>query len=203
VSSVPEPAPALDARPSAPFGLEAARLRALLDAAATEGLFHLSADEQRAREVAVCLAAIAPEREVLLFPPWDCLPYDTAAPSAEAMGQRMAVLSRLAADLPPPVVVTSPEAAMQRVPPPGALRAFAIRLCEELDADALRSFCRGAGYAIDERVDEPGEVAIRSGVIDISPGDQPEPFRLSSRKYAWRRFRLYDPGRANYGPLFL
>src|SRR4051794_2867144 len=112
----------------APCGLEATRLLRLLEGGGAEGLIHISEDEQRAREVAACLAALAPEREVLLLPPWDCLPFDTASPSAEAMGQRMSALRRLTGD--PSLallVVTSPEAAMQRVPPPSAMRAFTIR----------------------------------------------------------------------------
>src|SRR4051794_4504275 len=36
----------------------------------------------RARATAAAVAALAPEAESLLFPPWDCLPYDRAQPSA-------------------------------------------------------------------------------------------------------------------------
>ena len=178
---------------SAPSGLEASRLHALLEAGGTDGLIHLAADEQRAREVADCLSALAPARAVLLFPPWDCLPYDTASPSAGAMGRRMSVLRRLAADGPRPVVVTSPEAAMQRVPPSAAMRAFTVRSGAELDLTAFRSFCQGAGYAFDERVDEPGEVAIRSGIIDIFPGERDEPLRLEIEETRLEAIRVYDP----------
>src|SRR4051794_12497945 len=37
-----------------------------------------------ARAMAPAVAALAPEAESLLFPPWDCLPYDRAQPSAAA-----------------------------------------------------------------------------------------------------------------------
>lgn len=179
---------------SAPVGLEASRLCALLEAGdGAVGAIHLCADEQRAREVALCLSTLAPEREVLLFPPWDCLPYDTASPSAEAMGGRMGVLRRLLSDEPPPVVVTSPEAALQRVPPSSAPVALTVREGEALDPEALAAFCHGVGYAIDDRVDEPGEVAIRSGVIDIFPGNHPEPFRLELDGARVTAIRPYDP----------
>jgi transcription-repair coupling factor (superfamily II helicase) len=163
---------------SCPVGLEATRLLAVLDADATGSVIHLAADEQRARDVAHCLAVLAPDREVLVFPPWDCLPYATAIPSAEAMGMRMSVLRRLAADQGSKVVVTSPEAALQRVPRASAIRTLLLRSGQELDAEAFRRFCQEAGYAIDDRVDEPGEVAIRGGVIDIFPGGRSRPFRL-------------------------
>jgi transcription-repair coupling factor (superfamily II helicase) len=161
----------------APFGLEATRLLALFGGGRA-GLIHVAADEQRARDVAYCLAVLAPEREVLVYPPWDCLPYDTASPSAEAMGLRMSVLRRLAEKPAAPLVVTSPEAAMQRIPPPSALPSFPLRSGEGLDPEAFRRFCEKAGYVIDERVDEPGEVAIRSGIVDIFPGGWSHPLRL-------------------------
>jgi len=130
---------------------------------------------------------------VLVFPPWDCLPYDTASPSAEAMGMRMSVLRRLAADPAPKVVVTSPEAALQRIPPASAIRSLPLRSGQELDAEALRRFCQDAGYTIDDRVDEPGEVAIRGGVIDIFPGGRSRPVRLELDGALLTAIRVYDP----------
>src|SRR5947208_9418913 len=41
----------------------------------------------------------APNIEVLIFPAWDCLPYDRIGPSAGVAAQRMTTLSRLAAGL--------------------------------------------------------------------------------------------------------
>ena len=49
---------------SCPFGLEATRLLAVLDADGTGSVIHLGADEQRARDVAHCISVLAPEREV-------------------------------------------------------------------------------------------------------------------------------------------
>jgi transcription-repair coupling factor (superfamily II helicase) len=178
---------------SCPVGLEATRLLEVLDAEGAGSVIHLAADEQRARDVAHCLAVLAPKREVLVFPPWDRLPYDTASPSAEAMGMRMSVLRRLAADRASNVVVTSPEAALQRVPPASVIRSFPLRSGQEFDAEVFRRFCQEAGYAIDDRVDEPGEVAIRGGVIDIFPGGRSRPVRLEFDGALLTAIRVYDP----------
>ncbi len=177
---------------TAPVGLEATRL---LDrhGVGEAGLIHVTADELRAQDIARCLAALAPEREILHFPPWDCLPFDTASPSPEAMGARMRVLRRLAEGPAAPLVVTSPEAVMQRLPPASAMRAFRLRSGQALDMAALRRFCEETGYAIDERVDEPGEVAFRGGTVDIYPGGEAAPLRLELDGDRLTAIRAYDP----------
>ena len=56
----------------------------------------VATSERRADEIAAALAVMVGDAEVLVLPPWDCLPYDRAAPSRESMGRRMAVLAALA-----------------------------------------------------------------------------------------------------------
>ena len=163
-----------------PVGLEAARLVAAYEEGGGRGLVYLARDERRAEAIAAFLAGAAPRGvPVLVFPPWDCLPYDTASPSRAAMGRRMNVLRLLAEDGDAaPVVVTTPEAAIQRVPPPEAAEPFAFRVAARLDLDALEGFCARRGYVADERVDEPGEVAVRGEVVDIFPGACRWPYRI-------------------------
>jgi transcription-repair coupling factor (superfamily II helicase) len=43
------------------------------------------------------------------------------------------------------------------------------------------------GYVEDDRVDEPGEVAVRGSVIDLYPGDLAEPVRVEVTDGAHRR----------------
>lgn len=140
----------------------------------------VAADERRADEIGRALPVFAPDLDVLVLPPWDCLPYDRASPSAACMGRRAAVLQRLATDTATieqrRVLVTSPEALVQRV---GTVEpAFALRRGEALDRGALEHFAHQTGYAADERVDEPGEIAVQGHVIDIFPADAAAPVRL-------------------------
>ena len=50
--------------------------------------------------LAEALAFFAPERRVLRFPAWDCLPYDRVSPNPAIVSERIATLARLAASRP-------------------------------------------------------------------------------------------------------
>src|SRR5438445_627760 len=76
-------------------------------------------DGPRSAALARALAFFAPELAVLEFPSWDCLPYDRVSPHAGVVAQRMTAMSRLARvkgrDR-PSVLLTTVNAALQRVP---------------------------------------------------------------------------------------
>jgi transcription-repair coupling factor (superfamily II helicase) len=174
------------------LGLEASRLLALWREGGVP-LLHVTAGEHRAEEIARLLLALAPESRAAAFPPWDCLPYDWASPSPTAMGRRMAVLRMLSdPEEAPGIVVATPAALLQRVPPPGAPRAFRLRVGEPLDPKALRAFCEEAGYELDERVDEAGEVAIRGEVVDLFDAGYDWPVRIEFHDTV-SAIRRYDP----------
>jgi hypothetical protein len=63
-------------------------------------LLHVVRSETRAERLARAARSFAAGREVLLLPPWDCLPYDCASPSRAVMGRRIDVFSRLAEPAP-------------------------------------------------------------------------------------------------------
>jgi hypothetical protein len=75
-------------RPGSVPGLHAVRLIEWAREAGPGGLIHVAGEERRAEQLAQALKGLAPDLEVLLLPPWDCLPYDSASPSREAMGRR-------------------------------------------------------------------------------------------------------------------
>src|SRR3954447_25501131 len=74
-------------------------------------------DGPRMDALSRALAFFAPELEVVTFPAWDCLPYDRVSPHSAVVAERMAALSRLThkAGKPPPVVIATVNAALQRV----------------------------------------------------------------------------------------
>jgi transcription-repair coupling factor (superfamily II helicase) len=132
--------------------------------------------------------------EILLLPAWDCLPYDRASPSRLVMGRRVGVLGPLTEPAPPQgrLVIATIESLLQRVPPPVWRDArFEIRSGQPVED--LRVWLIRAGYVLDERVDEPGEAAIRGEVIDLFPADGEGPFRLELADGRIGQIRRYDP----------
>ena len=159
-------------------------------------LLYLPRGEGRARALCVALRALLPGGQVLVFPPWDCLPYDRAPPSAAAMGERMAVLRRLLEPCPAPgrIVVASVAAAAQRLPPPSALADATLRVAvgARLEPEELQRFLVRVGYVVDERVDEPGEAAVRGNVVDLFPAEAKDPLRIELAGERVVSLRTYD-----------
>ena len=144
-----------------------------------ETRIHLASSDRRAEEIGRALASLAPDLEVLVLPPWDCLPYDRASPGREVMGRRMAVLRRLAGKSPGQFLLLSPESLLQRTPPSEAVSAaFTLSSGQLLDREALSAFASAAGYVTDDRVDEPGEIALLGEVVDVYPADAALPVRV-------------------------
>src|SRR6476619_1229020 len=76
-------------------------------------------DGPRMAALARSIAFFAPDVEVLQFPAWDCQPYDRVSPHAGIVAQRMTALSRLArlkGHDRPSILLTTVNAALQRVP---------------------------------------------------------------------------------------
>jgi transcription-repair coupling factor (superfamily II helicase) len=179
-------------------GLLAVRLLSWAQEAGGDGLIHVAASQRRAEALARALKGLAPTIQTVLFPPWDCLPYDRASPSPEAMGLRMAALRRLAERRGPCLVVTVPDAVLQRVPPREAVERAGLALTmgaafTDADREDLETRLRRLGYRVDERVDVPGEVAFRGQVVDLFPAGAARPYRLEFADGRIDAIRPYDP----------
>jgi transcription-repair coupling factor (superfamily II helicase) len=171
---------------------------AALLAAAPERCLFLARDEVRAEAIARAAGEGAGETIVLHLPANDSLPGDAAPASPAVAGQRTAALRRLKEavdDNKRVLLVSSGEAAGRLLPPRDAFAARPPRLQvgTALDPEAFRSLSVELGYVEDDRVDEPGEVAVRGAVIDIYPGDLAEPVRLDVADGVITAIRSFDP----------
>jgi transcription-repair coupling factor (superfamily II helicase) len=188
------PRPTRIATDAGPEGLVAVQLLEWARAAGPRGLIHVARSETRAQRLVCALRGLAPQLEVVMLPPWDCLPYDRVGPSRETMGRRIAALRRLTEAIDAPhLLMTTIDAAMQRMPPRRVWSDASLILSvgAVLRVDQLETYLRRVGYALDERVDEAGEAAIRGEVIDIFPAGAEMPVRLGhdeGRIVGMRRF---------------
>ena len=106
---------------------------------------------------------------------------DTAL-TADQLAQRLAAL-RTIAELPAdasPVILCPIQSLMQRCPPPDRIAELVrtVRRGEETPPDELVRWLDRTGYRRTETVEEPGEFALRGGILDIYPPGQAPPVRL-------------------------
>ena len=173
-----------------------ARIIDLSREAGASGLIYAASSERRALQLHRLLKDLVPRRNTLLLPPWDCLPFDRAAPSRRIMGRRIATLAALA-ERPeePPIAVTTAAALLQRVPPrrTWAEARLRLRTGEPLSLPDLEDLLRRFGYVLDERIDEAGESAIRGQVIDIFPAGRDTPVRIEHAESRVTAIHGFDP----------
>ena len=86
-------------------------------------------------------------------------------------------------------------AALQKVPPRSlyAEAAVVLRKGQTLDVDWLTKFLGENGYGRSETVMEPGEFAVRGGLVDLFPPGTPEPLRLDLFGDVLEAIRSFDP----------
>ena len=168
----------------APSGFDA---RLLADAAA-DGLelIFVARDDVRMAQTKEAIGFFAPAVQCLEFPAWDCLPYDRVSPRSEIVSRRIDTLTRLLGDEKAAsegkgrIVLTTVSAILQRVPP---RKAFAgtmrlLKLNERIDPEELTAFLVRQGFVRSETVMEPGEFAVRGGIMDVFPPGTENPVRL-------------------------
>ncbi len=157
---------------------------------------HVARDDKRLEAMRAALGFFAPDMPVFDFPAWDCLPYDRVSPNADVSAARMATLAGLIHGLPQRfVLLTTLNAATQYVPPRKLLKeaAFSATVGNRIDEQALRGFLVRMGFTQSPTVMEPGDYAIRGGIIDIYPPGQSGPVRLDLFGDVLDGARRFDP----------
>ena len=181
----------------APEGHDAATIGALLRESRTETWLHVCRDDGRMSRFGAALAFFHPDIEVLTFPAWDCLPYDRVSPNSEVTSRRIDTLTRLAAraETTPLVVLTTVNALVQRVPPKKLFDGRVLKLGAggRIPLDRLQGFFRNNGYIRTDTVREPGEYAVRGGIVDLYPAGAEQPIRLDFFGDTLESIRSFDP----------
>ena len=157
---------------------------------------HIARDEPRAVALAEALRFFAPKVGILMFPGWDCLPYDRVSPKAEVAAERMATLAALTGGPKGPrVVITTVSAALQRVPPRAMVEraSFAARKGATIKRDDLLAFLERNGFVSASSVVEPGDFAVRGGIVDIFPPGAELPYRFDFFGDTLETLRRFEP----------
>jgi transcription-repair coupling factor (superfamily II helicase) len=160
-------------------------------------VLHAARDDSRMARLAEALALFAPDLEILRFPAWDCLPYDRVSPNPEITSERIATLARLREPAAPGrrIVLTTVNALVQKVPPRHVFQGVSHTLAKggRVRPDDLARTLDAQGYGRAGTVMEPGEYAIRGGIIDLFPSGHPDPIRIDLFGDEIESLRVFDP----------
>ena len=131
---------------------------------------------------------------VLPFPDWETLAYDRFSPHPDIISQRLAALHALPG-LKRGIVVVPVQTLMQRLPP---LRhivggSFDLRVGQVLDFDQEKRRLEAASYRNVPQVLDPGDFAVRGGLLDVYPMGSDTPLRIELLDDVIDSIRVFDP----------
>ena len=154
-------------------------------------------DGQRMAALSRALAFFGPDILTMEFPAWDCLPYDRVSPNASVVAQRMIALSRLARVKgrdKPSVLLTTVNAALQRVPAREfvATHALSVAPGNVIGMASIMAWLELNGFTRASTVREPGDYAVRGGILDLYPPGMDMPVRFDFFGDALETIRSFD-----------
>src|SRR5688572_2295067 len=140
------------------------------------------------------LLGTAADVPVVPFPDWETLPYDQFSPHPDIVSQRLSALHRLPT-LSRAIVVVPVQTLMQRLSP---LRhivggSFDYRVGQRLDFDAEKRRLEAASYRHVPQVLDPGDFAVRGGLLDVYPMGAEAPLRIELLDDSIDSIRAFDP----------
>ncbi|HUN35765.1 MAG TPA: transcription-repair coupling factor [Trebonia sp.] len=170
-------------------------LRPVLAAVLAEKRFVLAvtATAREAEDLVAGLGSFLPAHQVGYFPGWETLPHERLSPRSDTVGQRIAVLRRLAH---PTVAAAGPAAAddvsgplrvvvapVRAVLQPivaglGDLEPVRLRAGDDADPEDVITRLVDVGYSRVEMVSKRGELAVRGGLLDVFPPTEEHPLRI-------------------------
>lgn len=131
---------------------------------------------------------------VVPFPDWETLPYDQFSPHPDIISQRLAALHRLPT-LARGIVVVPVQTLLQRLAPLNYIvgGSFDLKVGQRLDMDAEKRRLESAGYRNVAQVMDPGDFAVRGGLLDVYPMGTEAPLRIELLDEDIDSIRAFDP----------
>ncbi|WP_147942601.1 transcription-repair coupling factor [Microbispora sp. CSR-4] len=146
----------------------------------------VTATAREAEDLAAALTSLVDESSVAVFPAWETLPHERLSPRSDTVGQRLAVLRRLAHPIegdpaagPLRIVVAPVRSLLQPIVAGlGDLAPVRLRAGDDADLDDVVARLVENGYHRVDMVEKRGEVAVRGGLLDVFPPTEEHPLRL-------------------------
>ncbi|WP_339644848.1 transcription-repair coupling factor [uncultured Pelagibacterium sp.] len=159
-------------------------------------IIFVARDGRRLQRMADILQTMLPGHPVLIFPAWDCLPYDRVSPNAVTIAARMSALAQLVDPaIKGTIVLTAVNALIQRVVPRDVVAAmtFSAAAGRMVDSVKLIGWATNNGYLRVPTVREAGEYAVRGGLVDLYPAGHDAPLRFDFFGQQLETIRAFDP----------
>lgn len=144
----------------------------------------VTATAREAEDLAQGLSSWMDPATVAHFPSWETLPHERLSPRSDTVGERIAVLRRLAhpnsEHLPALKVVTAPVRSIVQpiVKGLGDLEPVSLKIGEFYDFDQVVQDLAQAAYTRVDMVSRRGEFAVRGGILDVFPPTEAHPYRI-------------------------
>ena len=134
-----------------------------------------------------------PALPVHQFPDWDLSPYQPAIPAVDRVALRMRTLYKLGRGC-PTIVVTSISSILRRILPKTLFDKSCLELHpgDSLERESLIEHCLRVGYRNVSIVQDPGELSVRGGIVDLFSTAHDAPIRLEFLGDTLESIRLFD-----------
>ena len=131
---------------------------------------------------------------VVAFPDWETLPYDAFSPHPDIISQRLAALHQLPT-LRQGIVVVPVQTLLQQLAPLKYIigGSFDLKVGQRLDLDAEKRRLEAAAYRNVPQVMDPGDFAVRGGLLDVFPMGADAPLRIELLDEDIDSIRAFDP----------
>ena len=134
------------------------------------------------------------EINILHFPDWETLPYDSFSPHQDIISQRLKVLHQLPR-LTKGILLAPLTTLMGRIAPAEYINqsTFLLKTGDHFDLTLWRAQLSKTAYHCVDTVYEHGEYAIRGSIIDVFPMGSEQPYRIELFDNDVESLRLFDP----------
>ncbi len=169
-------------------------IAAVLQIAPQPALFILG-DQEEAAYFQNDLENILGHQKAVFYPASCKKPYQLDEPDSNNILQRAEVLTRINKNRDNFIVVTYPEALHEKVISKKSLErnTMEVKVGEKLDTEFLNEFFQENAFTRIDFVNEPGQFAIRGGIIDVYSFAHELPYRIEMSGDMIESIRSFDP----------
>ncbi len=142
-------------------------------------ILFLMPDEKAVKLFTQDLQSLLGENQALFFPSYNRQMWNELGPPSTLVGHRLRVLKSLVSKE-NKILVAQPGALLEKVSHPDIVipEQILLKTGEDMDFDTLIQKLVKMGYVREDRIDRPGEMSVRGGLIDVFLFESEMPYRI-------------------------